>query len=225
MVHGDIKPTNILISYPKGALCAQLKLADFGLFHCLDTDESDRGEKRYLPAATDGWFCPSDAVDENGNREFNFDIFPLGCVLAFSASHGIHPFGIHLDEAINRIKIQRSMKLELTQIDESIRTNAFLDLVKQMVNYDASKRPSATKILNHHLFQIQPVVSFQNQNKVRIPVVDPKSSTSSSGQANSLRMCRPSGLKDRSKPFENDDFKVVIQQETTKRLVTVGSSG
>jgi len=25
------KPTNILISYPRGALCAQLKLADFGL--------------------------------------------------------------------------------------------------------------------------------------------------------------------------------------------------
>jgi len=225
IVHGDLKPTNIIIPYPKGALYAQLKLADFGLYHSLDTSESDSGEKRFLPAATDGWFGPSDAVDENGNRDFNFDIFPLGCILALSATHGVHTFGVHLDEAIERIKNQRPMKLKLTQIDESIRTHVFLDLDKQLVNYDASKRPSATEILSHSLFQLQLVVSSQNQKDVQISAVDPISSTSSSGQNDSLRMFHPSGLEESSKPFDNKDIKVSIQQETSKRLGPVGSSG
>jgi serine/threonine protein kinase len=214
IVHGDIKPTNILISYPRGALCAQLKLADFGLFHCLDTDESDSGEKRYFPAATDGWFCPSDVVDENENRDFNFDIFPLGCVIAFSASHGVHPFGVHLDKAIERIKNQRPMKLKLAQIDESLNTNAFLDLVKQMVNYDVSKRPSATEILSHPLFQLQSTVSFQKE--MQIPVVEPISSTSSSVQTDSLRMCaKRSNLA--------SSFEISIQKQHSSRAGRVGN--
>ena len=164
IVHGDVKPTNILISYPKGALSAQMKLADFGLFHSVCSDESDSGDNQFLPAFTEAWFCPSDPLDEEENTNPSFDIFPLGCVYSFAATHGVHSFGVHLDEAIDRIKTQRPIKLELAQIDESLRTDAFLDLIKQIVNYDSTKRPSATEIISHLSGQLQPVISIQNQS-------------------------------------------------------------
>ena len=164
IVHGDIKPTNILISYPKGALSAQMKVADFGLFHSVGSYESDSGDNQFLPVFTEGWICPSDPVDEERNTNSSFDIFPLGCVCAFTATHGVHPFGVHLDEAIDRIKTQRPIKLELAQIDEILRTDDFLGLINQMVNYDSNKRPTATEILSHLLGQLQPVISVPNQN-------------------------------------------------------------
>ena len=72
IVHGDKKPTYILISYPKGALSAQMKLADFGLFHSVGSDESDSGDIQFLSAFTEGWLCPSDPVDEEGNTNYSY---------------------------------------------------------------------------------------------------------------------------------------------------------
>jgi len=144
-----------------------MKLSDFGLFHSLDNGESKSGEKRFLLASTEGWFFQSDPVDEDGNRDFSFDIFPLGCVCAFIASHGVHPFGVHLEEAITRIKKQRPIKLGLSQLDKNLRTDAFLHLVNQMVIYDCNKRPSASEILSH--LSSQSVVSVRNQLEVLLP--------------------------------------------------------
>lgn len=69
-IHGDLKPTNILISIPKGDLDPLIKLSDFGLSHAVPTD-SDCKKKLFLPAYTKGWMCPSDAVDKE-TKEFIF---------------------------------------------------------------------------------------------------------------------------------------------------------
>lgn len=224
IIHGDVKPSNILISYPRGALTAQMKLSDFGLFHSLDNGELNSGEKRFLLASTEGWFCQSDPVDEEGNRDFSFDIFPLGCVCAFIASHGIHPFGVHLEEAITRIKKQRPIKLDLSQLDKNLRTDVFLHLVKQMVIYDCNKRPSACDILSH--LSSQSVVSVRNQLEVLLPVIEPLPSTSfSSGPTDSLKMFRPSALKEREEELNNAVIKVPILPETTEPLENVETIG
>ena len=201
VVHGDIKPTNILISYPKGALSAQMKVADFGLFHSVGSDESDSGDNQFLPAFTEGWLCPSDPVDEEGNTNSSFDIFPLGCICAFAASHGVHPFGVHLDEAIERIKTQQPLKLKLAQIDESLRTDAFFDLIKQMVSYNASDRPTSTEILSYLLTQPLSVITIQQQKEVQVPVMEPIPSTSSRGKISLTMFCPTS--EERSQQLTN----------------------
>ena len=150
-IHGDLKPTNILISIPKGDLDPLIKLSDFGLSHAVPT-HSDCKKKLFLPAYTKGWMCPSDAVDKEGQRNSSFDIFPVALVFGFTVSKGVHAFGSNLEEAIERIEKQEPMTLTFAQIDASIRCPAFMDLLAKMLNYDATKRPTATDILNHNFF-------------------------------------------------------------------------
>ena len=79
IVHGDLKPTNILISIPKGALAPLLKISDFGLSHAVPTT-SIHQKTHFRLAFTEGWMCPSDALDEEERRCPSFDIFSLGLI-------------------------------------------------------------------------------------------------------------------------------------------------
>ena len=172
ITHGDLIPTIILISLPKGDLYPAVKLSDFGLHHALVNElGSDNREKQFVPAFTKGWICPTDAVDEKGLRRPSFDIFPLGLILGFTASGGIHPFGRDLDEAIDRIGKKRDVKLSFTQLDESVRSVAFMELLTKMLSYDQTKRPAASEILDHLLIEMQPVMGAQPQEKT--PYVEP----------------------------------------------------
>ena len=118
IVHGDLKPSNILISTPKGALGPLIKVSDFGLRHTF-RDELGSEESSFRPAFTEGWMCPSDVRDREGHFRTSFDIFHLALVFGFTVSKGAHPFGTDLDKAIERIKNQKSMTLIVTQIDKS----------------------------------------------------------------------------------------------------------
>ena len=165
ITHQDLKPTNILISYPKGGLHPKLKLTDFGLCHAFRNKFSrDEKEMLFRPAFTKGLMCPSDEVDEEGHRKSSFDIFPLGLVFGFTASRGIHPFG-----SIARIKNKMSMTLTLVQMDESVRSDAFMELLYRMLDFDASKRPNASEILHHQIFQKRPVIESQNVSSLLLP--------------------------------------------------------
>lgn len=168
IVHGDLKPTNILISVPKGDLCPAVKISDFGLFHT----ESGREKELFFPAFTEGWMSPTDVLDENGERLPSFDIFSLGIIMGFTASKGVLPFGRDLRASISRIKKKKPMLLVLEQLDESVRCASFMDLLVKMVDFDDSKRPTACEILDHEFFNRQPIIAFQQtQNNVPVPMV------------------------------------------------------
>ena len=160
ITHQDLKPTNILISYPKGGLHPKLKLTDFGLCHAF-RNKFSRHEKEMLfhPAFTKGWMCPSDEVDEEGHRRSSFDIFPLGLVFGFTASRGIHPFG---SNPIARIKSKKPMTLTLAQMDDSVRCDAFMELLYRMLDFDGSRRPSASEVLDYLLTMMQPLMEAHN---------------------------------------------------------------
>ena len=149
IVHGDLKPSNILFSFPKGNLGPKVKITGFGLRHIKFDDE----EMWFRPAFTEGWMCPSDALDEEEQRCPSFDIFALGLVFGFSASNGVLPFGSDLRMSITRIKNKRPMMLLLGQLDETVRIPSFFQLIDEMVDFDASKRPTASEILDHEFFQ------------------------------------------------------------------------
>ena len=163
VVHGNLKPTNILVSSPKGDLGSMFKVADFGLCH--HAEENGGKEQQFLPAHTEGWFCPFDPMDEKRQRNLPFDIFPLALVFGFVASKGVHPHGSNLEEAIRCIKNKNKMILTLEKIDESIRRVSFLDLLNQMLNYEDSKRPTTLQILDHPFFKIQMRVPVQQDEE------------------------------------------------------------
>ena len=86
IVHGDLQPSNILISQPSGDLGPSLKLADFGLSHAYGREyDPNHTDRRFRPAFSEGWICLSDPIDEDGERELSSDIFPLGILYAFVA--------------------------------------------------------------------------------------------------------------------------------------------
>lgn len=102
IVHRDIKPTNILISVPNGywASTPRMKLADFGLSRYLDAMKTDSFT---CASGTRGWMAP-ELYHQNVIYNSKVDIFPLGCIFAYTLSGGKHPFGDEPDLRIGRIK-------------------------------------------------------------------------------------------------------------------------
>ena len=144
IVHGNLKPSNILISYPKGDLKPMVKISDFGL-QCAVRD--DRGKIKCLKiASTEGWMCPYDSQDPLTS---SFDIFPLGCLFGYTASNGIHPFGTN---PVTRINKKHSMTLTLKKLESSSQSSVLLELIGKMVHYDATQRPSAFQVLDDIFF-------------------------------------------------------------------------
>jgi len=147
-----------------------LKIADFGLHH--HTNEFGSVEQLFLPACTEGWYCPFDPIDGKGRRSLPFDIFPLALLFGFVAAKGVHPHGRTLEEAIRRIKKKFKTILTLEKIEESIRRSSFLDLLNQMLSYEDAKRPTTSQILDHPFFKIHFVISVQQQEEEQVPYME-----------------------------------------------------
>ena len=62
IVHGNLKPSNILVSFPKGnGTEPMIKLADFGIRHAV-WDEAT-GLTHFRLVTTEGWMCPAASQD------------------------------------------------------------------------------------------------------------------------------------------------------------------
>jgi serine/threonine-protein kinase/endoribonuclease IRE1 len=169
IVHGNLKPSNILISFPKGdGTGPMMKLADFGIRRAVRTG----GVTQFRLVTTEGWMCPTDPQDLIGP---SFDTFSLGCIYGFIVLNGLHPFGT---DPISRIANRKPMTLTLSQVTaRSLFKQSFYHLIARMLNYDASKRPSTNFILCHPLFNHPSAIIFptrrleqQQQNKRFLPL-------------------------------------------------------
>ena len=111
IVHGNLKPSNILVSFPNGdGTEPMMKLADFGIRHTV-RDEANGEVMQFRLVTTEGWMCPTDAQDP---IYLLFDIFSLGCVWGFIVLNGLHPFG---SDPISRIANRQPMWLTLSQME------------------------------------------------------------------------------------------------------------
>jgi serine/threonine protein kinase len=176
IVHGDLKPSNILISIPKGALGPTLKLTDFGFYH------ASRNSSEFLPACTEGWTCPSDLFSPDGRRDFPTDIFSLGILFGYIALKGNYPFGKGLQDAIDKMKKREPLLLiDVKPIDFGVQGDEgfFIALLTKMVSYEESQRPTASKVLDDHFFMQQlpmmvpPRPERQRAKEEPAPTVDP----------------------------------------------------
>ena len=116
IVHGDLKPTNILISIPFGAVCPMIKLTDFGLHHRTKSF-SLNGDPLFSVACTESWKAPESELTFAG------DMFTFALVCGFSLFDGGHPYGEHDWEIIGRIKNYALIVLtpdQLIHVDPSV---------------------------------------------------------------------------------------------------------
>ena len=164
VVHGNLKPSNVLISYPRGALKPMIKLTDFSLRRVVRDQITQF-------AFTEGWMSPFDARDPVST---SFDIFPLGCLFVFTVSNGTHPFGT---DPVSAISNRQPMSLTLCQIESSILSAKLLDLIDQMLDYEVDKRPSTSQVLGNSIFIQEPAETRSEET----PLI-PCSLTSTSSQ-------------------------------------------
>ena len=156
IVHGNLKPSNILVSFPKGDTNEPtMKLADFGIRHAVQDEAT--GLTQFRLVTTEGWICPTDTQDPVCR---SFDLFSLGCLFVYVSSNGLHPFGT---DPVSRIRSRQPMTLILGQMAISLLKASFLALVAQMLDFDSKKRPSATAVHYHPIFHQSLFVIFSVQ--------------------------------------------------------------
>ena len=148
VIHRNITPTNILLSYDEKTCRHSMKLADFGLARTVD----GKSELLYLTkCGTPGWKAPELCGDQGRKYEnkntisFQVDIFPLGCIIGYSLSGGKHPFGTG-NMRDYRIENKRSMILTIRDLKFN---QSAMELIQSMLNPDPNKRPTATEVLQH----------------------------------------------------------------------------
>jgi len=81
------------------------------------------------------------------------DIFPLGCIFAYTLSGGKHPFGDDPDKRSVRIKDGQSMlMIQQDLIEPYSRDDVAFKLIEAMLQMDPTKRPTVEKVLNSEFF-------------------------------------------------------------------------
>lgn len=158
IVHRDIKPTNILVfAMQSGKM--QVKLADFGLSRVVNrTKEEETGDitnsNPSSPKGTRGWMAPE--LYNSFRYDSKVDIFPLGCVFAYTLTGGQHPFGNDQYERMIRVKKMKSMLLNRKDLKKPFSEDRLAyELIQAMVKMDPSERPSVELVLKNDFFLTQ----------------------------------------------------------------------
>jgi serine/threonine protein kinase len=146
-IHRNIKPSNFLVAKipspqsPSG-MKYLIKICDFRLSKLLSENNINSGTK-----GSDGWTAPESAK-KGIELTYQYDTFILGCFFYWLIKDGEHPFGEPSKRFMNMLKPKYPTYANLPDIDDQLRP-----LISRMIQYDSSKRPALTKILNDSYFQ------------------------------------------------------------------------
>lgn len=145
IVHRDIKPHNVLISYPNPYGEVKAMISDFGLCKKLAIGRHSFSSRSGI--GTEGWIAP-EMLDKKMKTTRKCDIFSYGCVFYYVLSGGLHPFGDSFRRQGNILAGQYKLdKLNYLENEYEAR-----DLLKQMLNVNPVERPNASTILKHPFF-------------------------------------------------------------------------
>jgi len=145
IVHRDIKPQNVLISYPNVHGEVKAKISDFGMCKKLAIGRHSFSSRSGI--GTEGWIAP-EILESETKITRACDIFSYGCVFYFVLSGGLHPFGDSYRRQGNIIAGQYTLD-KLTYIENEFEAR---DLLKNILTIDPLQRPSSSTLLKHPFY-------------------------------------------------------------------------
>lgn len=160
-VHRNVKPSSFLIkevtSLSKGSSRYVIKITDFRLSRNASVDGELSGT-----VASDFWEAPESRRQKQKLKP-SLDVFILGCFFHYvllaterfdepacaeNNSKHLHPFGCNFINIINEDYIVYQPEWRPTITNDGV-----VPLLKRMLNYEESKRPFLTQVLEHSFFQ------------------------------------------------------------------------
>ncbi len=181
IVHRDIKPHNVLISFPdqRGQVFAMI--SDFGLCKRLEIGNNSFS-KRSGVTGTEGYIAPEQLANENENGEpiktritKSIDIFSMGCVYYYVLSNGHHPFG---DSFMRQANILNN-EFKLDKLVNTNNSEFFMQkmLVEEMISVKPERRPNTKQLLAHPVFWSKAkTLQFLQDVSDRIEKIEPTDS-------------------------------------------------
>lgn len=164
IVHRDIKPQNILVSFPmKPSGERKVMISDFGLSKQLSNSDTGHTSSamRYFDG-TQGWMAPEIvnaklSEDKTLVASKSADIFSLGCVFFYIISDGRHPFGPVDQRQLNILKGNAMLDLQESQTHSNqdiSEEKAILatKLIRAMIQPLAADRPPISSVLKYPFF-------------------------------------------------------------------------
>lgn len=174
-VHRNVKPSSFLIkeivSPKKGSSQYVIKITDFRL-----SRNAMYGGMLSGTVAVDGWEAPESRRWQQ-NLKPSLDVFILGCffhyvVLAAQRLDNpeyeekskletpLHPFNSNILNIVNQ-----NFGVYNSEWQSAIKDQVVVLLIKKMLQYDESKRPTLTQVLEHQYFQtstkeLYPIYSY-----------------------------------------------------------------
>lgn len=139
----------MLISLPDRSGRVRAMISDFGLCKKLNLGRTSFSRRSGV-TGTEGWIAPE--MIKGQRTTTSVDIFSLGCVFHYVLSNGSHPFGDILKRQANILSYEydlRSLHKENTLTHSSVLAE---ELIRDMIQKDPNRRPTARAILKHPLF-------------------------------------------------------------------------
>ncbi|XP_055329422.1 serine/threonine-protein kinase/endoribonuclease IRE2-like [Paramacrobiotus metropolitanus] len=149
IVHRDIKPHNILLSYPSLDGHVRVLISDFGLCKKISQERMSFTKINSGTLGTQGWIAP-EMLGQAQRVNRNVDIFSAGCVFYYCLTEGHHPFG---ENGFARQGNIVEGKWTMQHLSEAEQDGIIArHIISQMIHAQADKRPSADCVLLHPFF-------------------------------------------------------------------------
>uniref|UniRef100_A0A1A9WJ68 non-specific serine/threonine protein kinase n=1 Tax=Glossina brevipalpis TaxID=37001 RepID=A0A1A9WJ68_9MUSC len=148
IVHRDIKPHNVLLSYPDINGTVRVMISDFGLCKKMHHGKTSFSRRSGV-TGTEGWIAP----EMMRGQRTAIDIFSMGCVYYYVLSQGHHIFGDALKRQANILTNDfNTCHLKAETIEEQSKIILAGQLIADMIHKEPQSRPPASCIRNHPVF-------------------------------------------------------------------------